>query len=156
MEIKSEHRFEFWIVLFLNIFTWLLFIIYLFYASLMYEKLDFNNQGLWLAVILVIISVFIIKNFLYYDFKKIIVSEKGILVSYLIDNKTEFLEYKNILYFETNRESNLEFAGKNDGYQKLEIVLKGNEYITIGADEYRNYHELKKYIYSNFKKRTEK
>lgn len=93
---------------------------------------------------------------MYYDFKKIIVSEKGILVRYLIDNKTEFLEYKNILNFETTRESNLEFAGKKDGYQTLEIVLKGDEYITISADEYKNYHELKKHIYSNFRERTEK
>lgn len=151
MIVKSKYRPEYWVVLFFSSVFWVFIIAFFFYHSSKNGKIEFNIP-FWSAILLLIGTISYLRTNLYYDIKQVTVSEKGILLKYYFGNKTEFIEYENIVSFKTSRHSGHEFAGKRDGYEKLEVLLKEDEFISFNGNQYKNYNELKKSIYLNYNK----
>ncbi len=113
------------------------------------RKVDYEYGPFWLALVLIILLLLSIASFVRNEYKQLTITETGIKVSYLLRNKTDFIDFNDIIRFSQKRITSKQGAGRTPGYHILEIHLTNDRIFVISQDLYENYTELRNCIYRN-------
>lgn len=125
------------------------------YFSMDKGRIDYRNAMFTFACIILLGLIYMLYAFLARGFKQVTVSEKGIELKNLFNGKKAFVPYEEILRFSTSRVTHQQGAGRTAGYQQLVMELTNDRLLTLDAEEFENFIELRSHIYSFHKDRQE-
>ena len=149
MYLVSKFRIAFWIRQFINYVGGLCLIGVCVYYSCDHGKIDFRNALFWLACFGLLSFIGFFSKFLFFDLKRVTVTDWGVEVKSLLTKQT--ITYEEMTRFVTKRITGRQGAGRTPGYRELEIQLTYNRSVFIDEDQFENYNDIKNMLYQNRK-----
>lgn len=151
MNVTSKFRQMYLAKLFFFFVAGFLFALMCFHVSTMSDgKLNFQYAPCWIGILIIVALIIEIISIL--TLQSISVTKNEIIFKYLFFNKSEVLEYNNILNIERLKIRQRVRSGPiSDGYHLSVLNLINGKQEIISPDKFENYNDIINAIRSNLK-----